>query len=59
LYPIKIIGEVNYYSIGLIDDTEYNPSSPDNVIAYGMFISDKKQHDYRHLSKHGIQGWTS
>jgi hypothetical protein len=42
------------HSIGLIDETSYNPDSADNVISYNKFYADKHYDDYLYLTRHGV-----
>ena len=51
---LTIVGQAHNYSIGLMDDSEYNPYSSDNVVAYGKFYSEKVHEDYHYLPKHGV-----
>jgi hypothetical protein len=42
------------YSIGLINDTLYNPDSADNVIAYNKFYAERLYEHYNFPIRHGI-----
>ena len=42
------------YSIGLIDETTYDPDSADNAMAYGSFYSEMPYKEYNFATKHGI-----
>jgi hypothetical protein len=44
----------NNYSIGLINDTTYNPGSSDNLMDYARFYSNEMHPDYHYLTRHGI-----
>jgi len=51
---MTIIEGPNGYSIGLVDDTMYNPDSSDNAVAYGRFYSEMPYKDYNFPTRHGI-----
>jgi hypothetical protein len=51
---MAIIDGPNSYSIGMINDTMYNPDSVDNTIAYNHFYAEKPYEDYYFPTRHGI-----
>ena len=51
---MKFIAGSDVYSVGLIDETTYDPDSADNVMSYKYFYSDKQYNDYEYLTMHGI-----
>jgi hypothetical protein len=44
----------NDYSIGLINDTWYNPDSADNVVSYSKYYIEKSDQRSANLTRHGI-----
>jgi hypothetical protein len=51
---MTFIAGSDVYSVGLINETAYNPDSADNVMSYKYFYSDRHYCDYLYLTRHGI-----
>jgi hypothetical protein len=54
LDSLTILGETGGCSIGLVNETLYNPESSDNVIEYNKFYSDKPYSEYAYPTMHGV-----
>jgi hypothetical protein len=52
---ITIVLEAGGYSIGLVNDTQYDPDSADNVSSYDRGYSDEHCDNYRYTPRHGIR----
>jgi len=51
---MTIIEGPSGYSIGLVNDTIYNPDSTDNAMVYDRFYSSRPYKDYNFPIRHGI-----
>lgn len=50
---MTIVFQTDTYTIGLVNDTQYEPDSSDNVTAYKKFYTDIHE-GYRYSSRHGV-----
>ncbi len=52
--PMTIVLETDGYSIGLVNETQYDPASTDHVRRYDRTYADEAGDTYRSSSRHGI-----